>query len=364
MQILFVTPDLLGYGGIQYCNRLALQALREVFGSAGQIHVVSQMDATCTLASAVGEPCFGADGRRARMGAALLRLINGNRWDAVLLMHLNYARLLSLCVRHPPTLVMLYGVEAWRPLPWPARWGLRRIDRLASISDHTRNRARTFNPWMANLPHEVCHLGVPLAPDDPPGNTHSPEDQPYVLSVGRMEGTERGKGFDELLGVWPRLRQHRPRLKLVLVGDGSDRPRLEAVAKQAGADVRFLGQVDNNTLNRYYKHCTCFSLTSRQEGFGLVYLEAMRFGRPVLAGSTDAGAEIIPDRVAGRVVDPTNQDQLLEAILDVTGPNAAAYGAAAYQWFLDRFTYAHFRDRFVALAGRVLDSRRNSLSAL
>jgi glycosyltransferase involved in cell wall biosynthesis len=248
---------------------------------------------------------------------------------------------------------MMYGVDVWRPLSWAGRRGLRRVTRLVSISEHTRRRAEAHNPWMSDVPHELCYLGVPPAAGAPAGD-RPPEDGPYAVTIGRMVGEERYKGFDEMIDVWPRLQIERPGLRLVLIGDGPDRPRLEARARLVGANARFLGRVDDAARDRYLRHCSCFCMPSRHEGFGLVYLEAMRLGKPVLAGSGDAGAEVVVDGVTGRTVDPTNPGKLLAALLDVTGPNAGTYGEAGRQRYLEQFTYEHFRDRFLAEVREVI----------
>ncbi len=190
MKIVFATPDLLGYGGIQYCNRLAVQALREAFGSTATVHVITRTDTTESLNAAVGPPCYGADGSRIKLGIKLLQLVNRKDCDALLLMHVNLARLLPLCLRHLPTLVMLYGIDAWRPLPWTVRWGLQRVNRLVSISEHTRQRAVEENAWMKDLRHSICYLGVPPSFACPSTVEASGEKHPYALTIGRMVGAE------------------------------------------------------------------------------------------------------------------------------------------------------------------------------
>jgi phosphatidyl-myo-inositol dimannoside synthase len=348
MNLVFATPDLLGYGGIQHCNQLAVRALREWLGGEGTVHVLSRMDTTEAMTAAFGPPCFGAGGSRLRMAARLLRAVNTKGCDALLLMHVNLAPLLPLCLWRVPILVMMYGLDVWRPLPRAARWGLRRATRLVSISEHTRRTAEIHNPWMKDARHSICYLGVPPAPEASASVIRSPEPAPYALTIGRMVGEERYKGFDEMLAVWPRLHNERPGLKLVLIGDGPDRSNLEAKARRVGANARFLGRVDDVTRDHYLRHCLAFCMPSRSEGFGLVYLEAMRLGRAVLAGCSDAGAEVLVDGITGRAVDPTNADKLLAALLDVTGPNAGAYGEAGRQRFLEQFTYDHFRKRLIA----------------
>lgn len=354
MRILFATPDLLGHGGVQYFSRMALQALVEGLRPNLAPTVVSRMDSTQALTEATGFGGFGARGSRAKACLTLIRALNTTRWDAVILMHAHLAPLLLYSIRRPPTLIVLHGIEAWRPLPRMTRWGLHKADRLLVNSSHTWQRALACNPWMTSIPYGVCHLGVPAVDQDPGAEEPSPEQAPYALTIGRMAEQERYKGFEELIAIWPKLNLERPSLKLVLIGDGGDRARLEAKARACEANAVFLGPVSDAVRDRYLRHCNCFCMPSRGEGFGLVYLEAMRLGKPVLAGSNDAGAEVIVDGKTGRTVDPTDPKQLLAGLLDITGPSARAYGEAGRHRFLERFTAEHFRERFVGQVREIL----------
>ena len=76
------------------------------------------------------------------------------------------------------------------------------------------------------------------------------------------------------------------------------------------------------------------------------FLEAMRLAKPVLSGDKDAGREVVVDGVTGRTVDPSDEDQLLQAVLEVSGPRAQAMGAAGRQRFEDYFAYPVFLKRF------------------
>ena len=98
-----------------------------------------------------------------------------------------------------------------------------------------------------------------------------------------------------------------PDAVLAIAGDGDDRPRLEARVAALGITraVRFLGRVDDDRLDELYRECRLFVMPSRDEGFGLVFLEAMRAGKPCIGGR-GAASEIIrarrdrPDRRSGQ----------------------------------------------------------------
>jgi phosphatidylinositol alpha-1,6-mannosyltransferase len=369
MRALVLTTQIGGHGGIQYAGRLLLRSLADLLGPAGRITLLSLRDSPTDLepVSACLAGAYLGHGSRLRTVANVLRV--GRRWDLVVLGHVNLAPLVPLVHRRAcPLVAVLYGLEAWRPLSALQRRGLSRADRILYISEHTQALSERANPWLKDVPAAICYLG--LLPSGQESGVRSQGSEgppkrltadscllspgPFALSVGRMCGKERAKGHEELIALWPRVQARRPGLRLVLIGDGNDRPRLQELARARGAEVEFLGAVDDDTRDAYLRACRCFCLPSRGEGFGLVYLEAMRLGKPVLAGATDASHEVVLDGITGRTVDPTRPDDLLAGILDVSGERAEALGEAGRRRFAEHFRYDRFHERFAAHIHEVL----------
>jgi glycosyltransferase involved in cell wall biosynthesis len=90
-------------------------------------------------------------------------------------------------------------------------------------------------------------------------------------------------------------------------------------------------------------------MPSRAEGFGLVYLEAMQAGKPVLASCRDAAKEVVLDGMTGRLVDQDSLDDVLAGVLEVCGDRAEEMGRTGRQVYLERFTYDRFLERFGSL---------------
>ena len=246
MRVLIIAPDLFGYGGIQVAGRMVLGALVESFPDI-ELTVLSSTDSRDAVRGVYGIRSWGAGGNRKRMALRCVYELNLHRWDAVLILHVNLATLLLASFRRQPALVALYGIDAWRTLGPLTHRGIRRSAFAWAISEHTLRKGCESNPWLATVPAEICHLGGPKVEDSPVGPP--PQSNPYILSIGRMQSLERYKGFDELIAVWPRLRDLRPDLDLLLMGDGPDRTRLEALAGgQTG--IRFLGRVSDDERNR------------------------------------------------------------------------------------------------------------------
>jgi phosphatidylinositol alpha-1,6-mannosyltransferase len=358
-KVLLMTPELLSRGGIQHMGLLVLRCLRERYGD-DHVRLVTVNDDDDALRDAgLGRFGFGAAGRRSL--AALRSLDQWLRWrpDMVVFLHINLTRVLPVLepLRHVPALSFVHGIEAWEPVVGLKRRGVQRLDHVLFDSQHTQRTGLAANPWLASLSAEVCHCA--LLPAEPRSAvTAAPSrDAPYVLTVGRMAAAERYKGHDELIEAWPAIGERRPELELVVVGDGNDRPRLERKAERLGANVRFLGAVDDATRDALLRHCCAFALPSRGEGFGLVYLEAMREGRPVLTSNCDAGQEVIVDGETGRVVDPGDRAAIADAVIELASERAEAMGRAGQVRYQQRFSYQPFFDRFAVALDRLKPDR-------
>src|SRR5262249_52021238 len=110
------------------------------------------------------------------------------------------------------------------------------------------------------------------------------EGKKVLLTVARLCGYDRYKGIDEVLESLSTLAEQEPSLFYLVVGDGADRPRLERKARDLGLDesVLFAGYVGDEEKWAYYHLADVFVLPGRGEGFGIVFLEALACGLPVV----------------------------------------------------------------------------------
>src|SRR5262249_14206319 len=152
---------------------------------------------------------------------------------------------------------------------------------------------------------------------------------------------ERYKGHDQLITIMPQLVKESPDAQLVIVGTGDDTERLKSAARQSGAGtaVLFTGFAAPDLLTALYARCRLFAMPSRGEGFGLVYLEAMRFAKPCIASRVDAGAEVVADGISGLLVDPNNLEELREkvAVLLRDDSLSTAMGRAGLELLSQRY---------------------------
>lgn len=361
---LVLTPGATSADGIAELSRLVVRALACTVADPahGRVDVVSMADPPGfgLRDHVAGARCFGAGGAKSRFIAAALRAgLEGAGVPDVVCLHLHLSPIARLVGAGRARLVtLLAGIEAWKPLRRAERGALRRSDLLVAISAHTARRFREVHPEFGDRVVRVCHPGVrdrdgaaaALAPD---GDGARSTGAPFALIVGRMAAGERYKGHDQLIDLWPGVVAEVPGATLVVAGDGDDRARLEARASRVER-VRFLGRVSDVTLADLYRDCAFFVMPSRDEGFGLVFLEAMRAGKACIGGA-GAAAELIDDGVTGLVVDPGAAGQVLGAMVRLfrepgTRERMGRAGAARVA---REFTETHFRSRFRALLGRV-----------
>src|SRR6202041_273650 len=171
-----------------------------------------------------------------------------------------------------------------------------------------RDRIRVL-PWALDPDFDA----LPISQSALPANFPSGR---VILTVGRWQANERYKGMDTLITALPRLLHEWTDLQLVAVGDGDDREWLEQIAKSSGVQghVHFYTGLSNAELAACYSACEIFALPSRGEGFGLVYLEAMARGKPVIGGAHGGAPEVIEDGVTGYLVPHGDAAQLATSI--------------------------------------------------
>jgi len=229
-----------------------------------------------------------------------------------------------------------------------------------------RRAARCALPIVVVPPGVDAQRFRPLAPDERAGVRRRlglDPDGRVIVGVSRLVPR---KGFDTLLKAASRLVATRSDLEVAIAGGGRDRQRLERVAAEQQAPVRFLGRVADDDLPSVYAAGDVFAMLCRdrwagleQEGFGIVFLEAAACGVPQVAGHSGGSDEAVVDGVTGRVVhgdDPLAVAAALAPMLD-DATLRHQMGDAARARAIDEFDYTRLAARLAdALAGR-LDGR-------
>lgn len=363
-KVLVLAPSLQGIGGIQNYIRTAVDALREVSDS-DRVRVVAVPE---EARARNGGPSALRASAKIRFFISALAVVVTWRPDLILCAHVGLApacRLMQKLTR-TPYWVVLYGIEVWGDLPPAKRAALQGAARLASITqftlDATVRRHRLAQTLAVILPPTLPRQLASSAIDGSHNRTSNAapvESQPpVVLTVGRLSASEQYKGHDVMLEAWPSILRRVPDAQYWIVGDGDDRARLESKSKQLGiaGSVRFTGSVSSEELALCYDRCRVFAMPARTEldgtiprgeGFGIVYLEAMARGKPVVGPRNGAPAEFIHSGQHGLLVDPRSTAEVAGAIVELlTNPDRAnEMGVSARQWVNGEFSFESFCGR-------------------
>jgi phosphatidyl-myo-inositol dimannoside synthase len=318
-------------GGVQEAGRLTGAALDEIAHSRGWVTDFLSLNDPPGLHSIdiSGHAIFLQGFARAKMQFLLTAVYRGRSLPRVpiglvLAAHPNLA-LPALWIHqsrpHLKVVVMSHGIEVWKPLPILQRRALAKADVVLAPSKDT---AIKLVDVQGVAPDKVRKVAWPLNSAflrlaDAPAKLRLPAAFPrgrVILTVGRWVASERYKGADELIRAVAHLRTSIPILHLVAVGGGDDLPRLRTLAADLGvaACVHFLENLSREEIAACYAQADLFALPSTGEGFGLVFLEAMAFARPVIGASCGGTTDVIEDGVNGLLVPPQDLDHLVHTL--------------------------------------------------
>ncbi len=348
-------------GGIQVYSTFLLRALAELHPDREiEVFLLHDRAGSGGFPANVTFHCAGGwprPLRKARFALGALTAAALRRPSVILSTHLHFGPLAAIVRRifRTPYWLVAHGVEAWDVKSEPVRRALCGADRVLAVSEFTRKKvAERYGipaertAVLANTFEEARFRPGPKPAELLERYGFAPSDT-IILSVCRLDAAERHKGYDSVIAALPAVRAQVPNARYLLVGKGSDRKRLEALIaeKRLGDCVTLAGFVPDTELCDHYNLCDVFALPSSGEGFGIVFLEALACGKPVVAGSADASGEPLGGGELGVLVDPADVaalERALIAVLTGSHPNrtlrepdtlrktiSERYGASAFR---------------------------------
>jgi len=241
-----------------------------------------------------------------------------------------------------------YTLERSRTCAESVRATLNGAAGVILVSDKLKNQYG-LKAWADQLAkYRVIYNGVDFA------DVQRPEQQGTLLDHGLRAARRRlltvgflrpDKGHAVVLKALPELIREFPDLEYRIVGDGSERARLEALTEQLGLSehVLFLGSLPHHEAMREMAQCELFILPSWNEAFGVVYLEAMANGKPIIGTSGEGISEILAQEGVGKAVPRKDVLALTEAIRELFNhqEQAAAMGCRGRDLVTHKFTWEY-----------------------
>lgn len=272
--------------------------------------------------------CFKGFGKNKAM-FTFRSIMNGMNADIVILAHVNLS-LPAIMIRlfNPRCKIWLvaHGTEVWRPLRGWRKSIFKVADRIICVSRFTKNSVidlqgahpsrcivlnNTLDPFI-KLPAEFAKPEYLLK------RYGLNDTQKIVLTLTRMSAAEKFKGYDNVIDAISKIRQDVKDIIYLLAGpcDAMEKERIEKLIaiNDLSANVILTGFIEEQELTDHFLMADLFVLPSIKEGFGIVFIEAMACGLPVICGNIDGSTDAVRHEGMGTAIDPHNVAALEQAI--------------------------------------------------
>ncbi len=377
----FIAPNLFGFkGGIQVYSAEFLKALQQHLPDT-QYRVFLKYDRPDHVQAWFREDtqfcCFGRWPRWLQSILMALALF----WSAIrfpnsimITTHVNYAiacRWIKFFTGTPYWIVA-HGLEIWDVEAPQLKASLRQADRILAVSHYTRDlilREQQLAPEQVSvLPNLVDDQRFQIAPKPSyllQRYGLKPE-QKVILTVTRLGKLDTYKGYEQVLRSLTEIRQHIPDVHYLLVGKGDDTPRIQQLIQglELQDHVTLTGFIPDQELADHYNLCDVFAMPSTGEGFGIVYLEALACGKPVLGGNVDGTVDPLLHGKLGALINPDDVSEIAQALTQILQgeyPNPSMYQPQILrQETLQRFERSKFYQRVAYLAPLLAEKKLGS----
>ncbi|MGN6530612.1 MAG: asparagine synthase (glutamine-hydrolyzing), partial [Ginsengibacter sp.] len=317
-------------GGIEKVSKVAGKALYELCEeSGGKLKVCSMYDAkTDADEKYFPEKNFTGFGIQ-KLKFSFRCLYEGIQNETVILTHINLlpiGYIIKIFSSKTRLVLITHGIEAWPSFHGIKKRMLRACDEIVSVSKFTKEVISKRNGFpkqnirvLNNCLDPFLELPAHHEKDKNLLKKYRLKKEDTILmTVTRLASRERYKGYDVVIESLQALRKDHPCLKYLIVGkyDLKEKKRLDLLIEKAGLkeQVIFAGFVPDEELADHFNLADIYIMPSEKEGFGIVFIEAMYYNKPVIAGNKDGSTDALLDGKLGLLVDPKSHEEVREAI--------------------------------------------------
>jgi glycosyltransferase involved in cell wall biosynthesis len=252
--------------------------------------------------------------------------------------------------------LIAHGIEAWKTFKGPRKQMLASCDHILSVSEYTREvlvNRNGLSPERIRVLHNCLDpfLLKPLQTekDEKLLEKYGIEKEDVVLmTLTRLASSERYKGYDIVIESLRELTRKNPALKYLIIGkyDNQEKRRLDQLIQKAGLEARvvFTGFVPDEELSSHFNLADIYIMPSEKEGFGIVFIEAMYYNKPVIAGNKDGSKDALLNGRLGVLVDPSSREEVSDAIESIIVDKDRYL--PDHQLLMDHFSYPVYREKW------------------
>jgi glycosyltransferase involved in cell wall biosynthesis len=179
----------------------------------------------------------------------------------------------------------------------------------------------------------------------------------FVLyTLTRLSSSEKYKGYDIVIECLPELRKAIPNIKYVIAGkyDEGEKVRIDKLVNENDLQeiVVFAGFIKNEEVKDFYQMADLFIMPSKGEGFGIVFIEAMACGLPVIAGNEDGSVDALQNGKLGTLVEPENENDIIASMIkiyDAKLKSTSSNNSLLQKNVLNTFGFDHYKSNLKTL---------------
>jgi phosphatidyl-myo-inositol dimannoside synthase len=321
-------------GGIEKVCRVVCKALSDLNGTEGlgSVKVLSMYDGQGDADAKYISPALFSGYGQKKMSFVKSAILQGRASNIVILSHVNLLSigfLIKLFSPQTKLVLFAHGIEVWGPLSGLRKKMLNKCDRIFSVSQFTKD---TMMQLYQVREDKITVLNNCIDPFLPPPETTGKDstlqkkygfkkDDIVLMTLTRLSSKELYKGYDHVLFSLGFLKDKYPAIKYLIVGryDDKEKERLDKIIQELSLQeyVVFTGYIPDEQLAKHYRLADIYVMPSKKEGFGIVFIEAMHYGLPVIAGNKDGSVDALCNGKLGILVNPDNQEEINEAIQNI-----------------------------------------------
>jgi len=358
-KILFLTLKTFSFtGGIEKVSRIAGKALFEMTETSGGLIVYSMYDSPEDVDEKyIPQKNFKGFGKK-KLQFTIKSIQAGIKSDVVILSHINLLPIgfiIKLLSPKAKLLLFAHGIEVWKHFSPRQKKMLEKCTRLLAVSRYTKQRMIRFNQLPENLFDILNNCLDPFLkpPLNAPKNKELlkkygfKENDIVLMTLTRLSSKEKYKGYDKIIEAVHILLKEYPNIKYLIIGkyDRAEKDRLDKIIKAYNLSdiVEFTGFLPDEFLAEHYNLADVYVMPSEKEGFGIVFIEAMYYGKPVIAGNKDGSVDALCNGELGFLVGPDNEEEIIGAIRKVI--NNKNVFLPDYDLLMDNFSYPVYKDK-------------------
>ncbi len=350
-------------GGIEKVSRVVGKALHENnIAERSEVKVFSMYDNPGDLDEKYFPASIFKGFGKNKAAFVLAAVREGVNCKQVILSHVNLLLVGYLVKKVSPKtklVLMAHGIEIWDRFPLWRRLMLQACDQVLAVSNYTKTRIIDAHQLPVKKIQVLNNCLDPfLEVNHESGKSPAllkryglGADNLVLITLTRLAFREQYKGYDRVVTAVGQLTKQYPSLRYLIVGkyDLAEKNRMDALIKEQGLmdNIIFTGFIPEDELAAHYNLGDCYIMPSKKEGFGIVFIEAMFYGKPVIAGNKDGSVDALDHGKFGVLVDPDNQQEITNAIRQVLD-NQQAF-IPNRQDVLDKFEYTVYREKLKAI---------------